>query len=140
MFKSVMTVVAIAAMLLPGAARAQQSGAAQEDAVGQIQVSARLTYKLASREFDDYAYTYDLRAGNSIRLREASGRYFAHVNNERDVEIFGQSPGVFVSGSGTRFEFRDAGDTVQVTNPGALPGAPRMFAALAAESVLLVSR
>lgn len=140
MLRSATAVVATCAMLFAGTAFAQQTGTTNQDTVSRIQVNARPTYQLASREFDDYAYTYDLSSGDSIRLRESSGRYFAHLNNEREVEIFGQRPGVFLSSTGTTIEFRDAGDTVLVTNPGALPGAPRALATLPAEPLLMVSR
>jgi N-acetylmuramoyl-L-alanine amidase CwlA len=140
MFKSVTTVVVTAALLLSGTAFAQQTATRADAPVGQIQITAKPLYKPAPQEFNDYAYRYNLSTGDTVTLRQKVGRYFVRMNNAKDVEIFGQRPGVFLSNTGTRLEFHDAGDMVLLTNAGTLPGASPALAAMPAESVQMAAR
>lgn len=85
-----------------------------------VQVTRQSAYKLAPQEFDDFAHAYGLETGQTLTFRRQVNRYFTQLKGEPEVEIFGQSPATFVSGTGTTIAFRDAGDTVVVTNPDAL--------------------
>ena len=125
---------ASAALLSAPAARADEDSAAY-----QIRVQST-NYKLAPQEFNEYAYRYLMSTGDSLQLRQSVGRYFAKLNDGAEVEIYGQKPGVFQASTGTRLEFRDAGEHVLLTGAGALPGASPALAALPADSVQVAGR
>ncbi|HJV03259.1 MAG TPA: hypothetical protein VJ752_22170 [Burkholderiaceae bacterium] len=118
-------IVALACVLLASPAVAQQqTPAAAGDGV-QVRISKNATasvpYKLAPQEFGAYAQPYLLETGLVLTFEQRRQRYFTQVRNEARVEIFPLAAGVFTSGDGTLFVFRDGGDTLAVSHLERMP-------------------
>ncbi|WP_308922433.1 hypothetical protein [Janthinobacterium sp. J1-1] len=88
-----------------------------------VKVSSGKAYKLAPQEFSQYGSTYRLDTGDTLALRQQVNRYFTQIKGQPEVELFGRSPGVFETASGTRLEFRDNADVIAITGLQQLPGA-----------------
>lgn len=88
-----------------------------------VKVWSGKTYKLAPKEFDQYGNSYQLDTGDTLTLRQQVNRYFTQIKGQPEVELFGRSPGVFETSSGTRLEFRDNADVIAITGLQQLPGA-----------------
>ncbi|MFC3110442.1 hypothetical protein ACFQAT_16975 [Undibacterium arcticum] len=116
MNKLITSALAAAALASLSSAYAAPAVGSDDSAAAQrIQVTGPSTYKLAPHEFDDFAYAYGLETGQTLKLRQQVNRYFTQLKGQPEVEIFGQSPGTFVSRAGTTLTFRDDGYTVVVT-------------------------
>lgn len=116
---------ALACVLLAGPAIAQQPTPAVADDGVQVRISKNVTatepYKLAPQEFGAYAQPYLLETGLVLTFEQRRHRYFTQVRNEAKVEIFPLAAGVFTSGDGTLFVFRDGGDTIAVSHLERMP-------------------
>jgi hypothetical protein len=88
-----------------------------------VKVSSGKAYKLAPLEFQQYGNSYRLDTGDTLALRQQVNRYFTQIKGQPEVELFGRSPGVFETASGTRLEFRDNADMIAITGLQQLPGA-----------------
>lgn len=96
------------------------------DDADSVQIKAKSGYKVAPNEFDDYAYSYRLDDGRVIKFSQRVTTFHAQLKGEPKTRIFERAPGVFVTARGTRIEFRDAGETVAITNLERLPMAVAM--------------
>lgn len=116
---------AVASMLLAGPVIAQQQPPAVAGDSVQVRISKNVTatepYKLAPQEFGAYAQPYLLETGLVLMFEQRRHRYFTHIRNEARVEIFPLAAGVFTSGDGTLFVFRDGGDTIAVSHLERMP-------------------
>lgn len=90
-----------------------------------VQITAK-AYKLAPNEFDDYEYAYQLENGQILKFSQRVTTFYTQLRGEPKEQIFARAPGVFVTAAGARIEFRDAGETVAVTNLERLPMAVKM--------------
>lgn len=108
-------VTAVAAVALLGISSFQSAQSA-DPANQSVQVPGKASYKLAPQEFVDYAHSYVLETGHTLKLRQQVNRYFAQLKGEPEVEIYPQEPGAFVSQSGATLAFKDEGDMVMVTS------------------------
>lgn len=119
-----MMIGALACVLLASPAIAQQPAPAVGDSV-QVRISknvgATVPYKLAPQEFGAYAQPYLLETGLVLTFEQKRQRYFTQVRNEAKVEIFPLAAGVFTSGDGTLFVFRDGGDSIAVSHLERMP-------------------
>lgn len=87
-----------------------------------VQVSGS-AYKLAPQEFEQYGNSYKLDTGDTLQLHQQVNRYFMQIKGQRAVELFGRAPGVFETSGGTRVEFRNDAEIVNITGLNQLPGA-----------------
>lgn len=83
---------------------------------GSDRVEVTAPYKLAPQEFNDYAYSYIMNNGQRITFTQRVSHYFTQLRGEPRMEIFARSPGVFVTATGAKVEFRDDGDVVAINN------------------------
>lgn len=81
-----------------------------------VRVPAPGSYTMQRSEFRDYAYTYDLSNGQTIRFSGFRQRFFAQLDGEPKTELFAVAPGTLVSAAGTRVEFNDDGTQVTIRN------------------------
>ncbi|MES2261068.1 MAG: hypothetical protein V4724_21340 [Pseudomonadota bacterium] len=81
-----------------------------------VQIKAPADYRVAPGEFDDYAYSYQLENGQRIKFSQRVHTYYTQLQGEAKTEIFARAPGVFVTASGARLEFRDDGESVAIRN------------------------
>jgi hypothetical protein len=86
-----------------------------QDATVQIRASEG-NYKLKIGEFDDYANRYALDNGYKIRFQRYAKHYYAQLSGELREEMFPVEPGVFMTAAGTRVQFKDQGDMVEIAN------------------------
>ena len=98
------------------------AGALEIGEQDKVQISGK-AYKLAPLEFQQYGNSYRLDTGDTLALRQQVNRYFTQIKGQPEVELFGRSPGVFETASGTRLEFRDNADMIAITGLRQLPGA-----------------
>jgi hypothetical protein len=116
---------ALACVLLAGPVSAQQQAPAVAGDSAQVRISKTYTatapYKLAPQEFGAYAQPYLLETGLVLTFEQRRQRYFTQVRNEARVEIFPLAAGVFTSGDGTLFVFRDGGDSIAVRHLERMP-------------------
>lgn len=96
------------------------------DDADSVQIKAKSAYKVAPNEFDDYDYSYRLDDGRVIKFSQRVTTFYTQLKGEPKTQIFARAPGVFVTAQGTRIEFRDAGETVAITNLERLPMAVAM--------------
>lgn len=101
--------------------------APQEPAVdGSVQIQGKTHYKVAANEFDDYDYAYQLENGQILKFSQRVTSFYTQIRGEPKEQIFARAPGVFMTAAGTRIEFRDAGESVAITNLERLPMAVQM--------------
>lgn len=86
-----------------------------QDATVQIRASES-NYKLKVGEFDDFANRYALDNGYKIRFQRYAKHYYAQLSGELREEMYPVEPGVFMTAAGTRVQFKDRGDTVEIAN------------------------
>lgn len=81
-----------------------------------VQIPAPESYKLAPNEFNEYAYSYQLDNGQQLRFSQRVNTYYVQLRGEAKTQIFSRAPGVFMTASGVRMEFRDSGEQVVIRN------------------------
>ncbi|MGW8394654.1 hypothetical protein [Pseudoduganella sp. HUAS MS19] len=81
-----------------------------------VRVPAPGSYTMQRSEFRDYAYSYELSNGKSIRLSQFSKRFFAQLEDEPRAELFPVAPGVLVTAAGARLEFNGDGSALAIRN------------------------
>jgi len=81
-----------------------------------VRVPAPSSYAMHHREFRDYAYTYDLSNGQTIRFTEYRKQFFAQLGDEPRTEMFPVAPGALVTAAGTRIDFNNDGSEVTIRN------------------------
>lgn len=87
---------------------AQEAGFPGDAAPGPVvQVSGRPSYKLAPDEFAVYGQFYRMTNGQIVRMQQRGRQYYAAVDDQPPVEIFGEAPGVFVTAKGATLTFHD---------------------------------
>lgn len=101
-----------------------------------VQIVAPGSYKLAPTEFNDYAYTYVLDNGQTIRFSQRARTFYAQLHGEVKTQMFGTAPGVFMTAAGARVEFRDDGEIVAIRNFERLP----MTAQLPENTLMMAGR
>lgn len=108
--KSVIYAVIFSAAIM-GAASAETQGVnGRNDTVQPVAGN----YELATGEFDNYAKTFVLEDGRRITFTQSVANYYVQLQGEKRTTMLPQSPGVFMTPSGVRIQFRDDGDTVSV--------------------------
>jgi len=85
--------------------------------------AARTThrYNMEPSEFRQYANRYELKNGQQIVFKHYMRQRYATLDDGQYVRIYATSPQTFVTESGVRFEFRDEGETVAITDFARLP-------------------
>ena len=79
------------------------------------------SYHLMQEEFHDYKKTYQLTNGQVVEFSQRMAHFYTQLNHGDRVEIFPVAKDVFVTGAGTRFEFRDEAETIGISNFEKLP-------------------
>lgn len=126
MSKWIIGALAIVVLASPSNIHAQdapttvQSGDGVQVKISKSQV-APAPYFLAPQEFSAYAQPYLLESGLVLMFEQRARRYYTQLRGEARVEIFPLAAGVFVSGNGTMFVFRDDGDRIAVSHLERLP-------------------
>jgi len=108
--------IAAAALLFTGAA---QAAPAVDEAVNpSVQISSGKThFKMYPSDFENYAGTYALDNGDTIKLKQIRSHYFTEVYGRDPVEIVALGPGVFGAKDGTTLTFHDNGNAFVLTGP-----------------------
>lgn len=86
-----------------------------------VRVPAPNSYFMPRSEFRDYAYSYDLSNGKSIRFIQYRRQFFAELDGEARAELFPLAPGVLVTAAGARMEFSADGTALAIRNYERLP-------------------
>ncbi|MYM33856.1 gel scht [Duganella sp. FT94W] len=92
-------------------------------------------YMMDQSEFRQYANRYQLQNGQQLSFKQVMTMRYAILDDGQYVRIYPTSAKTFVSDDGVRFEFRDEGETVAITDFAKLPmakvvaGSPLMMAA-----------
>ena len=101
-----------------------------------VRVPATASYQMNRNEFRDYAYTYELSNGKSIRFSQFGSHFYAQLEGEARAEMFPVAGGALVTGSGARIEFSRDGAGVTIRNYEKLP----MAVAPTGSNITLASR
>ncbi|SFU88830.1 hypothetical protein [Pseudoduganella namucuonensis] len=109
-----------AAAMLAVACAAQAQPSAPPESI-QIKASGAAAYRLAPREFEQFARAYLLDNGIVIHLYQRRQRFYTQLYNEAPVELYAQAPGKFSTANGARLEFTDDGDTIAITRLDRMP-------------------
>lgn len=90
-----------------------------------VSVSAARTqhYQMQAEEFSPYSNTYKLSNGQKIAFNNEQNRLYATLGTGRPLRIYATSASSFVTESGVRFDFRDEGSNVAITDFQKLPRA-----------------
>lgn len=78
-------------------------------------------YHMDASEFRSFANRYALSNGQQLAFKQAMTSRYVQLDDGEFQRIYATSPKTFVTESGVRFEFRDEGDTVAVTDFAKLP-------------------
>jgi hypothetical protein len=81
-----------------------------------VRVPAPSSYTMHRSEFRDYAHTYALSNGKTIRFTQYRRQFFAQLGDEPRAELFPVAPGALVTAAGTRLEFNYDGSEVTIRN------------------------
>jgi len=81
-----------------------------------VRVPAPSSYTMYRSEFRDYAYSYDLSNGKTIRFSQFGRQFFAQLGDEARTEMFPVAPGELVTAAGTRVAFNSDGSQVTIRN------------------------
>lgn len=81
-----------------------------------VRVPAPGSYTMQRSEFRDYAYTYDLSNGKTIRFTQYRKQFFAQLGDEPQTQLFPVAPGELVTAAGTRVAFSNDGTEVTIRN------------------------
>jgi len=79
-----------------------------------VRVPAPGSYTMQRSEFRDYANTYDLSNGKTIRFAQYRKHFFAQLGDEPQTELFAVAPGELVTASGARLQFNSDGTQVTI--------------------------
>ena len=109
------TLIALAAALAFSAIPAAHA----QDTMQQVKVSGR-SY-VSPQEFQEYASAFRLSNGQKVQFTQSGNHYFAQVDQGKRVRIRPVSSNEFVTESGARIVFRNAGDEVGISNFEKLP-------------------
>lgn len=120
------SILAAAAIALAASATAYAAPQTPVAADESVQITGKTQYKLAPNEFDDYEYAYQLENGQVLKFSQRVTTFYTQLRGEPKTQIFARAPGVFMTAAGARIEFRDAGETVAVSNLERLPMAVAM--------------
>lgn len=71
--------------------------------------------------FSNYAHRYQLDNGQKVVFRQSVLQRYVKLDEGKELRIYATSPTTFVTDSGTRFEFRDDGDSVAISDFQKLP-------------------
>lgn len=121
-------IAAVAALSLTGMTVAIAGPQSLEDAAkaGTVQISKTSQYRLGTGEFNDYAATYKLQNGNTVRFSQQANRYFIQLKGEQRTELHPVAAAKFVTAQGVDVEFREEGDLVAIGNIHQLPSSVAM--------------
>lgn len=78
-------------------------------------------YFMDPAEFRSYANLYELSNGQHLAFKQVMTARYVKLDDGQYLRIHATSPKTFVTDSGVRFEFRDEGETVAVTDFARLP-------------------
>lgn len=78
-------------------------------------------YYLSGEEFRPYRNTYLLENGQKITFKQRVSKLYAQLEDGAYTPIYAVAPTTFVTVDGTRFQFRDEGDTVAISDFQKLP-------------------
>lgn len=86
--------------------------------------------------FDNYAHRYQLDNGQKVVFRQSVLQRYVKLDEGKELRIYATSPTTFVTDQGTRFEFRDDGDSVAISDFQKLP----LAAKVPANGLMMASR
>jgi hypothetical protein len=109
LMKTAFFAITLSAALMGSAFAAPQGG--QESAA---QAAPAGSYEPTVNEFDDYAKTFMLEDGRRITFSQTVTHYYVQLQGEKKEKLLPQAPGLFMTASGVRIQFRDDGDTVSI--------------------------
>nr|WP_315258651.1 gel scht [uncultured Duganella sp.] len=78
-------------------------------------------YHMDASEFRDFANRYALSNGQEVVFKRMISSHYVQLDDGQYVRIYPTSRKSFVTDSGVRFEFRDEGETVAITDFARLP-------------------
>jgi hypothetical protein len=78
-------------------------------------------YYVDPAAFDSFAHRYQLQNGQRIVFSQSVLQRYAKLDDGKQIRIYATSPTTFVTDSGVRFEFRDEGDSVAISEFQKLP-------------------
>ena len=98
--------------------------------------TAATRYHMDQSEFRPFANRYQLQNGQELTFKQFMTLRYATLDNGQSLRIYATSPKTFVTESGVRFEFRDDGETVAISDFGKLP----LARSASADSVMMAAR
>lgn len=78
-------------------------------------------YHMDASEFRSFSNRYALTNGQEVAFKQTMSQRYVQLDDGQYVRIYATSPKTFVTDSGVRFEFRDEGETVAITDFARLP-------------------
>jgi hypothetical protein len=81
-----------------------------------VQVKPSHTYRLWAEDFADFKQTYLLTNGDKIAFSNRMNTYYTQLGDGERTRIYPVARNVFMTENGARIEFREAGETVGITN------------------------
>ena len=116
--KTTLLSVAVAAALSTASlayAGPQTADSANDSANDSVKINAPSRYYMPAQDFADYQGSYGLSNGDTLKLTQRIGHFYAVVNGEK-VELQPTSRASFVTSSGATLRFTDDGYNVTITN------------------------
>lgn len=78
-------------------------------------------YYMDASQFRNFSNLYELSNGQHLAFKQMMTSRYVQLDDGQYQRIYATSPKTFVTDSGVRFEFRDDGETVAVTDFAKLP-------------------
>lgn len=78
-------------------------------------------FYMDASEFRAFTNRYALNNGQEVVFKQMTSSRYVQLDDGQYVRIYATSPKTFVTESGVRFEFRDGGETVAITDFARLP-------------------
>lgn len=82
----------------------------------QIKSKSPQRYHMVEEDFFNYKNTYQLDNGQRIAFSARMSTFYTQLDGGAKQRIYPVSPRAFVTENGTRFEFREQGETVGIAN------------------------
>jgi hypothetical protein len=86
--------------------------------------------------FSNYAHRYQLDNGQKVVFRQSVLQRYVKLDQGKELRLYATSPTTFVTEQGTRFEFRDDGDSLAISEFQKLP----LAANVPASGLMMASR
>jgi hypothetical protein len=78
-------------------------------------------YFMAASEFRQFSNRYELQNGQQVVFKQFMTQRYVTLDDGQQLRIYATSPKTFVTESGVRFEFRDDGENLAITDFAKLP-------------------